>query len=90
MRLNIIILSHAISANSCFLTKRQDPVETGRKLNGCLRNVLCTFSLRPVSTGGGSYRSLILGVLDLLLIQRQRHISENALKRCQVLNGHKQ
>ena len=39
---------------------KQDPVDTGRKLNlhktfrrrpGRLLNVLCTFNLRPVSTG---------------------------------------
>ena len=41
-------------------TESSNPVDTGRKLKvhktfrrrpGCLLNVLCTFSLRPVSTG---------------------------------------
>ena len=43
-----------------FLLQRHYPVDTGRKLNvhktfrrrpGRLLNVLCTFNLRPVSTG---------------------------------------
>ena len=46
-----------------------NPVDTGRKLNvhkafkrrpGCLLNVLCTFNLRPVSTGETDFKKALL------------------------------
>ena len=59
---NLNVLSE-LSGAQCRTTKcdmRRFPVDTGRKLNvhktfrrrpGRLRNVLCTFNLRPMSTG---------------------------------------
>ena len=47
-----------------YFLKLNNPVDTGRKLNvhktfrrrlGSLLNVLCTFNLRPVSTGKGQF-----------------------------------
>ena len=51
---------------SLYLFLKSIPVDTGRKLNvhktfrrrpGCLLNVLCTFNLRPVSTGMNCFSS---------------------------------
>ena len=57
---------------SCQVSKI--PVDTGRKLNvyktfrrcpGRLLNVLCTFNLRPVSTGSAQKKKLIAATCEL-------------------------
>ena len=49
-------IKHTVFSEKCVT----DPADTGRNLNvhktfrrrpGCLLNILCTFTLRPVSTG---------------------------------------
>ena len=70
------------------------PVDTGRKLKvnktfrrrtGRLLNVLCTFSLRPVSTGS-SFASLLLGIHEQILLNtftnKGRTIFQAALVGC--------
>ena len=62
------------------------PVDTGRKLNvhktfrrrpGCLLNVLCTFNLRPVSTGilAVAVSSRYINILALTVSSRWMEVS---------------
>ena len=69
--LYIYIYIYILCTHICILTMGRYsetfsafPIDTRRKLNvqktfrrrpGCLLNVLCTFNLRPVSTGLGTY-----------------------------------
>ena len=66
MNVNVIMNSHIVEMFKTFFFYTS-PVDTGRKLSvhktfrrrpECLRNILCTFSLRPVSTGTGVAQKL--------------------------------